>query len=57
MNTALRTLTMIRDEFLGWVQQRDGHYKFDGVQPVTMGGGSRHRATREFYRTITLPNA
>ena len=41
MNVALRK-PMTREEFFLWAEAQDGHYEFDGFQPVAMTGGTNN---------------
>lgn len=40
MGTALRRPSMTREQFLDWVQTREGRWEFDGFDPVAMTGGT-----------------
>ncbi len=40
MGTALRRPSMTREQFLDWVQTREGRWEFDGFDPVSMTGGT-----------------
>lgn len=42
MGTALRRPSMTREQFLDWVQTREGRWEFDGFDPVAMTGGTRN---------------
>ena len=39
MSASLKPLTL--DEFLDWERSQPGRFKFDGIQPAAMSGGSR----------------
>ena len=42
MNVAIHRRAMTRQDFLTWVENQEGRWEFDGLQPVAMTGGTNN---------------